>query len=222
MMKVALEMKPERWVTSTSKPVKVLGFLGAVRRDIFSKRGIYDYVETLLRDCPGYLGRYFRYKLISRFFGSAGKNVMIDPGNRFKYPYKIHVGNNAAIATGCVFQAAAGIEIGDNTLFGPGVKIWTVNHLFKDTELPILNQGFEGKSVIIGKDCWIGSDVFIKPGTIIPDGCIVYPKTVLGKMNLRPYSVLAGNPAKVVGPRNRIGAFMGWNASPSAREESKQ
>ncbi|ORC32642.1 hypothetical protein B4O97_15905 [Marispirochaeta aestuarii] len=212
-------MKDKPWLITKSNPVKVFGFFTSLKKDLFSHRGIYEYIESVFRETPGYLGRYFRYRIVSHFFAAAGKSIMIDPGNRFKFPYKIRLGDNVGIASGCMFQAGGGIEIGENTIFGPGVKIWTVNHLFKDLEIPILQQGFEGKPVVIGADCWIGADSFIKPGTVIPEGCVVFPKSVVGKMFIKPYSVLSGNPAKVVGPRSRIGAFMGWGSGLKKEKE---
>ena len=44
------------------------------------------------------------------------------------------------------------IEIGDNTIFGPGVSIHAENHNFEDLEKPIRLQGATRKGVKIGKE----------------------------------------------------------------------
>ena len=53
---------------------------------------------------------------------------------------------------------------------------------------------------IIGNDVWIGQNAVILPGVHIGDGCIIGANAVVGS-DLPPYSVAAGNPAKVIRKR---------------------
>ncbi|MDR0562044.1 MAG: CatB-related O-acetyltransferase [Spirochaetaceae bacterium] len=53
---------------------------------------------------------------------------------------------------------------------------------------------------IIGNDVWIGQNAVILPGVTIGDGVIIGTKSVVGS-NAEPYSILAGNPAKVIRKR---------------------
>lgn len=53
---------------------------------------------------------------------------------------------------------------------------------------------------IIGNDIWIGNNVTVMPGTIIGDGSVIASNSVVVK-SVAPYSVIGGNPAKVVRPR---------------------
>ena len=53
----------------------------------------------------------------------------------------------------------------------------------------------------IGNDVWIGSQVTILSGVEIADGCIVGAGSVINRSFLEPYSIIAGNPAKVVKKR---------------------
>jgi acetyltransferase-like isoleucine patch superfamily enzyme len=195
----------QRQVIPESEPIRVPGFFEALIADL--RR---DKVEDLLRNFPGDLGRVLRYRFVARRFARCGENVNIFPGNRFAGGEHLEVGNNVAFAADCFIQANGGLVIEDDTLFGPGVRVWTVSHLFADIARPISTQGYELKSVHIGKGCWIGAGCFIKPGTVLPDGCVVAPHSVVGGMNIPSYSFVQGNPAKVLGPRARIGAVMTW------------
>jgi len=58
---------------------------------------------------------------------------------------------------------------------------------------------FKGNTVI-GNDVWIGQNAVILPGVNIGDGAIIGANSVVGG-NVAPYTVVAGNPAKVIRKR---------------------
>lgn len=53
---------------------------------------------------------------------------------------------------------------------------------------------------IIGNDVWIGHDVTIMPGVHVGDGAVIAAKAVVTK-NVEPYTVVGGNPAKLIKKR---------------------
>ena len=53
---------------------------------------------------------------------------------------------------------------------------------------------------VIGNDVWIGQNVTFLPGVHVGDGCIVGANSVVGS-DIPPYSVVVGNPAKVIRKR---------------------
>ncbi len=57
-----------------------------------------------------------------------------------------------------------------------------------------------GKDTIIGHDVWIGQGARLLPGACLGDGVIVGAGAVVGG-NVAPYSIVAGNPARVIRPR---------------------
>lgn len=58
---------------------------------------------------------------------------------------------------------------------------------------------FKGDTVV-GNDVWIGQNAVILPGVHIGDGCIIGANSVVGS-DVPPYSVVVGNPAKVIRKR---------------------
>ena len=58
---------------------------------------------------------------------------------------------------------------------------------------------FKGDT-IIGNDVWIGQSTTILPGVKIGDGVIIGTESVVGS-NVEPYSIIAGNPAKIIRKR---------------------
>lgn len=55
-------------------------------------------------------------------------------------------------------------------------------------------------NVIIGSDVWIGRDVMIMSGIKIGDGAVVGARSLVSK-DVDPYTIVGGNPAKVIKKR---------------------
>ena len=70
--------------------------------------------------------------------------------------------------------------------------------------------------IIIMNDCWIGSDVTILGGVTVGNGAVVAAGSVVTK-DVMPYSIVAGNPAKVIGYRfnesqiEKLNIIRWWN-----------
>ncbi len=72
--------------------------------------------------------------------------------------------------------------------------------------------------IVIMNDCWIGSDVTILGGVTVGNGAVVAAGSVVTK-DVMPYSIVAGNPAKVIGYRfnesqiEKLNVIRWWNWS---------
>ncbi|MFC1672945.1 CatB-related O-acetyltransferase [Pseudomonadota bacterium] len=53
---------------------------------------------------------------------------------------------------------------------------------------------------VVGNDAWIGMEAMLMPGVTIGDGAIIGARAVVSR-DVPPYSVVAGNPARVVRER---------------------
>lgn len=51
--------------------------------------------------------------------------------------------------------------------------------------------------IIIGNDVWIGTEALILSGVKIGDGAVIAARSLVTK-NVPPYSIVAGNPAKII------------------------
>ena len=158
---------------------------------------------ALVRNCPGTYGFTLRARALQRHFGACGGRVRIHEGARFRNVQNLKLGEYVTIGVDNFVQAAGGVTVGDYSLLGPGVKVWSTNHVFADPDKLIREQGAEYREVVIGRDVWIGSNAFIMPGTELGDGCIVSAGSVVGAKKYPPYSILMGNPARVIGNRRK-------------------
>ncbi|GAL82109.1 acetyltransferase [Algibacter lectus] len=109
----------------------------------------------------------------------------------------ITIGNNTGINSYCYLGGQGGIEIGDNVIIGPQVKIFSENHDFSDASIIIKNQGVTRLGVKIESDCWIGSGATILDGVILKKRTIVAAGSVVTK-NFEENSLIGGVPAKLI------------------------
>lgn len=132
---------------------------------------------------------------------SLGKNSTIEcTGVIRELGEGLTIGNDVGISPNAFISVRGSVSIGDNTIFGPGVKVFAENHIFKDRNAPIYLQGAARQGVKIGNDCWIGADAVILDGVHIGNGCVVAAGAVVTK-DVEDYSVIAGVPAKKIGSR---------------------
>lgn len=104
---------------------------------------------------------------------------------------------NVSVNFGCVFDASGEIVVEKNSAISPCSMIYTHNHNYEKKSRLIRSQGIAIKNVRVGEDCWIGARALILPGANIGKGCVVAAGSIVNKPT-KPYSVVAGVPAKVV------------------------
>ena len=121
-----------------------------------------------------------------------------------KYTYgtpKIHWENNDAklvIGNFCSIAGNVNIYLGGNHK-----TEWVTTYPFGHINQHIFNN-FNGNGlpatkgdVIIGNDVWIGDNVTIMSGVTIGDGVVIANNSHVVK-NIEPYSLVGGNPAKLI------------------------
>jgi acetyltransferase-like isoleucine patch superfamily enzyme len=110
------------------------------------------------------------------------------------------IGNHVGIAQNCFIQVRGKVNIGDYVIFGPYVKLFSENHDFKDTSVPIVYQGETRLPVTVENNVWLGTNCTILGGVTIGEGSIIAAGAIVNK-DIPPYSIAAGIPAKVIKSR---------------------
>ncbi|MFH1054849.1 MAG: acyltransferase [Candidatus Altiarchaeota archaeon] len=132
-----------------------------------------------------------------------GSNIYVGHYSILKGYYKnlMLIGDDTWIGQGCFLHSAGGIKIGKAVGLGPAVKILTSVHTEEGRKRPITSSTLEFGEVVIGDGCDIGMGAIILPGKTIGEGSIVGAGSVVTK-DVEPYSVVAGNPARLLKMRN--------------------
>jgi len=112
------------------------------------------------------------------------------------------IGENVTLNSGCVIYTGHGLTIGDNVAIAANCTFAPVNHAFEDRNRLIVEQGFQPSrgGIRIGDDVWIGANCVFLDGAVVNTGCVVAAGTVV-KGEVPAYSIVAGNPMRVIGTR---------------------
>lgn len=112
------------------------------------------------------------------------------------------IGHSTSIEGLTVILAGGKCHIGNDCMLSSGITIWANDsHRLMDADTGALLNG-EPQGVFIGDHCWIGQGATFTKNAIIPANTVVGLQSVVTKPFRGEFTVLAGNPAKVI--KNRV------------------
>jgi len=118
--------------------------------------------------------------LVHRKQVTVGKRLSVRRNFFVKLNKETHliIGNNCFFYNDCSLNVMEWLSVGDNCLFGENVKVYDHEH---ELGIPFRNQGFTTEPVIIGNNCWIGSNTVILKGVHIGSNVVVGAGTLITK-----------------------------------------
>ena len=135
-----------------------------------------------------------RRRILCELFGRGGESVWMQPPFFCDYGSNIHLGERVFFNFNCVVLDVCRVRIGDYTLFGPAVQIYTATHPM-DAELRRTREFC--KPVDIGSDVWVGGGAIILPGVSIGSRAVIGAGSVVTR-DVPPDVFAAGNPCRVI------------------------
>ncbi len=107
----------------------------------------------------------------------------------------VRLGDRVEINNFSIVNGTGGVDIGNDTLIGPGVRIISYQHRI-ERSATIRSQPVEAKPIHIGRDVWLGANSIILAGVTLGDGAVVAAGAVVRK-DVPAYAIVAGVPATV-------------------------
>jgi maltose O-acetyltransferase len=142
--------------------------------------------------------RTVRHAFLRGWLGSFGSGAGVQMGCRFLNGRRVHVGERSVINFGTLLDGRKfDIRIGRDVSLGPEAAVLTLGH---DPRSATFED--RGGDVVIGDRAWVGYRAIILPGVTIGEGAVVGAGTVVAR-DVAPYTIVAGNPARVIGERPR-------------------
>ncbi len=135
-----------------------------------------------------------RQRILVELLGTGGETATIEPPFQCDYGSNIHLGQNVYFNFNCVVLDVCPVTIGDHTLIGPSVQIYTATH---PLQAQLRREEEFGKPITIGTDVWIGGGAILCPGITIGDRTVIGAGSVVTK-DLPPDVFAAGNPCRVI------------------------
>ena len=147
------------------------------------------YIETFL---PGNFARIFLLRL---FGAKIGTGVVIKPGVKVKFPWRLSVGDHCWLGEGAWFDSLQTIEIGDNCCISQAAYLCTGSHDWNDPHFGLVTRGIR-----LEHGVWIGAHAVIAPGACIESGGVITAGSVFSGKSVA-WSIYQGNPAIYIKPR---------------------
>jgi maltose O-acetyltransferase len=130
-------------------------------------------------------------------------DAWIQPPFFCDYGSNIYLGRRCYFNFNCILLDVCTIRIGEFTMFGPAVQIYTATHPL-DYKMRRPPEGDEskvalefGKPVEIGSDVWVGGAAVICPGLKIGDRAVIGAGSVVTR-DIPANVFAAGNPCRVI------------------------
>jgi maltose O-acetyltransferase len=137
-----------------------------------------------------------RRRILRELFGAGGEDVWMQPPFFCDYGQNIFLGTRCFFNFNCVVLDVCPVRIGDYTLFGPAVQIYTPMH---PMEAELRRTREFARPVTIGSDVWVGGGAIICPGVTIGSRSVIGAGSIVTR-DIPDDVFAAGNPCRVIRP----------------------
>ncbi|MDP2024895.1 WcaF family extracellular polysaccharide biosynthesis acetyltransferase [Sulfuriferula sp.] len=139
----------------------------------------------------------FHRRILLRMFGARiGTGVVIKPGVRVKFPWRLDVGAHSWIGEGVWIDNLADVKIGAHCCLSQDAYLCTGSHDWSKTTFDLVIA-----PIVIGEGAWIAARAVIAPGVFVGRGAVLGLSS-LATVSLQENGIYQGVPAKLV--RHRV------------------
>lgn len=144
-------------------------------------------------------GSAHRLALLRLFGATIGSGVVIKPGLKVKFPWKLTVGNHSWLGEDLWIDNLEAVRIGNHCCISQGVYFCTGSHNWYRSDFALIV-----KPIVIADHVWISAKSVIGPGVTVEENCVItLASVVTGRLPER--MICSGNPCKPVKERKTEG-----------------
>jgi putative colanic acid biosynthesis acetyltransferase WcaF len=131
-----------------------------------------------------------------RLFGARIEHpVLVMDGVKVWHPWSLTLHRYCTLGRGVEVYNYALITVGERATVSQETYLCSATHDFEDPTMPLIYH-----PITVGAQAWVAAGCFIGPGITIGEGAVVGAYSVVTK-DVSPWTVVAGNPARVIKPR---------------------
>jgi putative colanic acid biosynthesis acetyltransferase WcaF len=131
-----------------------------------------------------------------RLFGAQIESpALVMDGVLVWHPWSLTLKRYCTVGRGVEVYNFAHITIGEQATVSQGTYLCSASHDFEDPTMPLVFR-----PIVIGAQSWVAANCFVGPGVSVGEGAVVGAHSVVVK-DVPAWTVVAGNPARVIRPR---------------------
>ncbi len=135
-------------------------------------------------------------RLLLRCFGAKiGRGTFPYASVKIWAPWNLEIGDHSALAEEVDCYCVDRVVIGSHVTVSQYSFLCTASHDYEDPHMALITA-----PITIGDGAWVAADAFIGPGVNVGEGAVVAARASVFR-DVPPWTVVAGNPAKVIKER---------------------
>ena len=142
--------------------------------------------------CPLVISSAFRRGLLRLFGAQVGRGVVIKPGVRVKFPWRLSIGDHSWIGEDAWIDNLADVSIGGSVCISQGAYLCCGNHDWSDPAFALI-----ARPIVLRDGAWVGARSVLCPGVTLGECAIVAAGSVVSA-DVPAFEIHAGNPARFV------------------------
>lgn len=160
-------------------------------------RAAWNFVWLMFyRPSPAPLHGWRRFLL--RLFGARiGRGAHPYPSSRIWAPWNLVMGEHSCLSHQVDCYCVDKVELGAHATVSQYSFLCTATHDYTQREMPLVTA-----PIYIGAWAWVTADVFVGPGVTVGKGAVIGARSTVFR-DIEPWTVVAGNPPKKIGQRDK-------------------
>lgn len=138
---------------------------------------------------------FWRCWLLRMFGAHIGKGVKVYQSARVWAPWNLTMEDGSCLGDDVDCYNVDKVHLGPGATVSQYCYLCTASHDYTRRSRPLMTA-----PIRVGADAWVTADVFIGPGVTVGDGAVVGARSTLVK-DVQAWTVVAGSPPRVLGPR---------------------
>ena len=173
--------------------------IGKVRLSVKFRRVLWNIVYALFfRPFGTKLFRPWRLLILKCFGAKIDSKAEVYSSSKIWAPWNLELKNGSCLGPNTICYNQAKVVIGVDAIVSQYAYLCTAGH--KTDTINNANEGLIISSIVLEKNSWIGTRAYIGMGVTIGEGAVVGATASVYK-DVDPWTVVGGNPAKVIKKR---------------------